>query len=62
MVAGKAKGLSIPEEVKIFRIYEEAYVKCLSNGLIGYLCSNQCLPKTTSLFLQQALSKSDMEL
>lgn len=41
--AGEAKGLTLPEEVSKFRVFEDLFMKSLTGlGLIAYLASNCC--------------------
>jgi hypothetical protein len=47
------------EDLTMFKKYSDAYEKCIQNGIVSYMISNECSAKTNQ-FVIKKLSKQDI--
>ena len=47
------------EDLAIFKKYSDAYEKCIQNGIVSYMISNECSAETNQ-FVIKRLSRQDI--
>jgi hypothetical protein len=47
------------EDLTMFKKYSDAYEKCIQNGIVSYMISNECSAKTNQ-FVIKKLSRQDI--